>query len=77
MKKDLQQFLKFTLRASESHTEFLHSLILQVVARQVQLSDNTALWCKYWCKLCTTVISQAAVTQAEMEQKSRYSMLFF
>ena len=43
MKKDLRQFLKFTLRASESQTEFLHSLILQVIARQVQLPDDVAL----------------------------------
>lgn len=43
MFNNLRQFLKFALRALESDVEFLHSLILKVVVRQVELAENVRL----------------------------------
>lgn len=74
---DLRQHLKLAQRASETHAQFLHSLILKVIARQVQLTDNARLWWNPWCELCTAVVGQVAVAQAEVEQKWHWSTLFF
>lgn len=67
--KNLRQLLECTLRAFESITEFLHSFISKVIVRQVQLV-NDALWHEHSRERFAALMSEAAVTQTETEQKS-------
>ena len=63
------------MRASDSRAEFPHSLVLQVVPRQVQLAEDALLGGQARGQLCTAVIRQAAVTQAGTQNKSQHEVL--
>lgn len=72
---NLQQRRNRAMRASESYTQFLQSLISYVVVWQVHLADDALLWCQCLCELSTALVCQATSTQAEVS--SNENRFFF
>lgn len=74
---NLQQCLDCAKRASESTAKLLQSLISNVVVWEIHLADDALVRCQCLCQLSTALVSEAALTQAEMGGNKNRFFFFF